>query len=235
LDAKGNGIAGTGFGGAGSFAQSGLGTIAFGTIAGGVGASLSGGNFWQGAVTALVVSALNHAMHKIEEKQTVRGVLKRLGLNGGDKAPKTYASLRLLLSDPAMDGQYFWAGSPTVGDGGQMSINGKDNVRVNGSTASASTDIFGNGDIVMYGDSFKNWETLGFNMVHELHHRWQWSMGYIDRWMTKFNNNMDTVWNMAEYDAHTEVLHWGFKPGPGVLYLSPYSGAVNSQFPNTIK
>ena len=36
--------------------------IAFGTIAGGAGAALTGGNFWQGAVTGLVVSGLNHAM-----------------------------------------------------------------------------------------------------------------------------------------------------------------------------
>ena len=32
------------------------GMIAFGTVAGGAGAALTGGNFWQGAVTGLVVS-----------------------------------------------------------------------------------------------------------------------------------------------------------------------------------
>jgi hypothetical protein len=41
------------------------GMIAFGTVAGGAGAALTGGNFWQGAVTGLVVSGLNHAMHKM--------------------------------------------------------------------------------------------------------------------------------------------------------------------------
>ncbi|PXY42776.1 hypothetical protein DMB65_01780 [Flavobacterium cheongpyeongense] len=43
------------------------GMIAFGTVSGGAGAALTGGNFWQGAVTGLVVSGLNHAMHKIGE------------------------------------------------------------------------------------------------------------------------------------------------------------------------
>jgi RHS repeat-associated protein len=38
-------------------------TILFGSIAGGVGARLSGGNFWQGAVTGGIVSGLNHALH----------------------------------------------------------------------------------------------------------------------------------------------------------------------------
>lgn len=51
-----------GFGG--KFSQSTTGIIAFGTIAGGAGATLSKGNFWQGAVTGLVVSGLNHALHK---------------------------------------------------------------------------------------------------------------------------------------------------------------------------
>lgn len=39
------------------------GMIAFGTIMGGAGAALTGGNFWQGAVTGLVVSGLNHGLH----------------------------------------------------------------------------------------------------------------------------------------------------------------------------
>lgn len=39
------------------------GTLFFGTISGGAGAALTGGNFWQGAVTGLIVSGLNHAMH----------------------------------------------------------------------------------------------------------------------------------------------------------------------------
>jgi RHS repeat-associated protein len=50
-----------GFGG--EFAQKGVGIITFGTIAGGAGAALTGGNFWQGAATGLIVSGLNHAVH----------------------------------------------------------------------------------------------------------------------------------------------------------------------------
>lgn len=45
-------------------ANNALGMIAFGTISGGVGAELTGGNFWQGAVTGLVVSGLNHFAHQ---------------------------------------------------------------------------------------------------------------------------------------------------------------------------
>jgi hypothetical protein len=48
----------------GAWAKSDFGTLAFGTFAGGAGAQLSGGNFWQGAVTGLMVSGLNHVAHK---------------------------------------------------------------------------------------------------------------------------------------------------------------------------
>jgi RHS repeat-associated protein len=70
-DANGNAIAGSGWGGAGSFAQSNIGMVAFGTVMGGAGASLTGGNFWQGAASGLVVSGLNHAMHKMSDDSEI--------------------------------------------------------------------------------------------------------------------------------------------------------------------
>jgi len=54
------------WGGAGSLSQSGAGMIAFGTVSGGAGAALTGGNFWQGAATGLVVSGLNHFAHQMK-------------------------------------------------------------------------------------------------------------------------------------------------------------------------
>ena len=44
----------------GKFAKSGVGQITFGTISGGGGAALSGGNFWEGAITGLAVSSVNY-------------------------------------------------------------------------------------------------------------------------------------------------------------------------------
>ena len=40
--------------------------IAFGALSGGIGAELSGGNFWQGALIGGVVAGLNHAMHEMD-------------------------------------------------------------------------------------------------------------------------------------------------------------------------
>ena len=61
-------IAGTGFNSIGDNLGD-VGIIAFGTVAGGAGAALTGGNFWQGAVTGLVVSGLNHAAHEMDDSQ----------------------------------------------------------------------------------------------------------------------------------------------------------------------
>lgn len=58
----GNGSA-PGLGWGSSVRESGAGMIAFGTVSGGAGAYLTGGNFWEGAATGLVVSGLNHWAH----------------------------------------------------------------------------------------------------------------------------------------------------------------------------
>jgi hypothetical protein len=50
----------------GDFGSSSVGTIAFGALSGGVGAELSGGNFWQGAITGGIVAGLNDVMHKMD-------------------------------------------------------------------------------------------------------------------------------------------------------------------------
>ncbi len=55
-------VEGLGFGGA-------IGTIAFGTIMGGAASALAGGNFWQGAVTGMIVSTFNHVMHGDDDDQ----------------------------------------------------------------------------------------------------------------------------------------------------------------------
>lgn len=47
--------------------------IAFGTIMGGAGAAMSKGNFWEGAVTGLVVSGLNHAFDHANEEPKLKG------------------------------------------------------------------------------------------------------------------------------------------------------------------
>ncbi|MFB9109794.1 hypothetical protein [Flavobacterium gyeonganense] len=62
--------------------------IAFGTVSGGAGAALTGGNFWQGAVTGLVVSGLNHAAHSDDNGYDKNG--NQVNNNGGDTTDYMY-------------------------------------------------------------------------------------------------------------------------------------------------
>lgn len=55
----------------GSIGGGDIGTLAFGTVMGGAGATLTGGNFWQGAATGLTVSLLNHAAHKTGDNDSM--------------------------------------------------------------------------------------------------------------------------------------------------------------------
>ena len=53
-----------------------VGTMFFGTISGGAGAAISGGNFWQGAVTGMIVSGLNHTLHEVTQPKPKYKVIR---------------------------------------------------------------------------------------------------------------------------------------------------------------
>jgi hypothetical protein len=74
--------------------KNGVGTVLFGAISGGAGSRMSGGNFWQGAVTGGIVSGLNHAAHAMmKPKTTVAGIYGA----GGDEASGNPALEELVL------------------------------------------------------------------------------------------------------------------------------------------
>lgn len=59
-------------------------TLLFGTVSGGLSAELTGGNFWQGAATGLVVSGLNHVAHKIQERSYIKSMRQSISDGGYD-------------------------------------------------------------------------------------------------------------------------------------------------------
>ncbi|QOR73761.1 hypothetical protein IMZ16_09660 [Cruoricaptor ignavus] len=74
------------------FASSAVGTVAFGALSGGIGAELSGGNFWQGAVIGGIVAGLNHAMH-LGDSPNDNGYDengKKVSNKGGDRTDYLY-------------------------------------------------------------------------------------------------------------------------------------------------
>jgi RHS repeat-associated protein len=59
-------------------------TIAFGVISGGAGAALTGGNFWKGAATGLMVSALNHVAHSFGQNDPGKVIKGRVIIHDVD-------------------------------------------------------------------------------------------------------------------------------------------------------
>lgn len=98
----------------GKFAKSAVGTITFGALSGGVGAELTGGNFWTGAITGGIVAGLNHAMHNAFHKDPPNKYQRYFAqkaeeakyldksLNLGSSA--TEAAIPIALTTSALDG-----------------------------------------------------------------------------------------------------------------------------------
>jgi RHS repeat-associated protein len=94
--------------------------IAFGTVMGGIGARISGGNFWQGAVTGLFVSGLNHYMHRTEKMYDII-VLEDFGgaNNAGHQAiafENRDGTLHYVSKDGAVGGGVYGDVTFTIGD-----------------------------------------------------------------------------------------------------------------------
>lgn len=127
------------------------------------------------------------------------------------KAPAEYSSIKRLLQSDRINSDYNDAGSPTIGDGRQMSISSDYNGprTADGSSAMAETKIFGNGDIIMYGSSFESWETLGYNMIHEFSHRYHYIHGMITSWSSIKGITQDEVLKISEYYSWGRNAYWG--------------------------
>ncbi len=109
----------------GDFGRSSVGTIAFGAFSGGVGAELSGGNFWQGAIAGGIVSGLNHVMHKMQEKATLNGSIRKAGFDPDDVARWTNEELTTNMAKIFPD-LYDASGKPRFEI--QDVVGGKDNI-----------------------------------------------------------------------------------------------------------
>lgn len=109
---------------AGKFANSTVGTIAFGAISGGVGAELTGGNFWQGAVIGGFVAGLNHGLHMIKTESPKDIII----LNASDGAGGKGHSGVIIGNDK--DGYIYMASDGRVDTSGSGWMGGKNDTDI---------------------------------------------------------------------------------------------------------
>ncbi|MDX6188023.1 RHS repeat-associated core domain-containing protein [Flavobacterium sp. Fl-318] len=178
----GNGAA-KGLGWASSVRGSDIGMIAFGTVSGGTGAALTGGNFWQGAVTGLVVSGLNHLGHRIIERGMIVDRLKAAGydnpqasadyegLNLNEFAAKVFPDLMTDAHNPRFEKREIIDGDiTTLG----LSLGSESN----------GNHIFG-GKVLIAKVAFSSYLKLASTVGHELVHVANYYNGNYNSWFRR--------------------------------------------------
>jgi len=146
------------------FAQSTIGTVAFGALSGGIGAELSGGNFWQGAAIAGVVTLFNHMMHKqiakFQIKKDIKYWYEKAGVNPEDIPNMNPEAVKELMKKvPELKQLYDDSGKFKI------SINTEDTRDL--TTAKRGERI---GTIIFGTNAFKSNLSLGISIIHETKH-----------------------------------------------------------------
>jgi hypothetical protein len=202
------GVSGKWEGIAGKYANSPVGTIAFGALSGGVGAELSGGNFWQGAIAGGIVAGLNDVMHKIKTNRYIDKRLISKGLKPGDVA--TISNNEQLQSfTEAMNPE-------SLKKTGNIAIYLVDNIiNLDGTSAYGETVPTSDGMNVMRinisKSALSSWRLLASTIGHELNHAYHFVSGAYMRW---YRISPSYAIARSEYIAQI----WEYKNGGGPSY-----------------
>jgi hypothetical protein len=214
---------------AGKYAGSDVGTIAFGALSGGVGAELSGGNFWQGAIAGGIVAGLNDVMHKGFNKIVMRAnLISRLQTAKID--PYAYANLsdsELASFAQKVLPELFTEANCPVFESRESLTDGKGNsaegLTVGGEFYKDQPGGFIS-KIQLAKSAFSSYLNLASIMGHELNHAADYFNGNMTRWYNK--GGLGYAKSMTENKAYS----WQFNmPGAPVNLkaFSSYNNQVN--------
>lgn len=167
--------------------------IAFGTVSGGVGARLTGGNFWQGAVTGLVVSGLNHYMHKIKENK-INSIADESLINSNydpnsdisqmDEISRDLYVKRMRTNVDLADVLYNDAGNP--------------NIKYDSATKDYGRYL--DKEVTIYAKAFTTNRELFLAIMHEGVHAWDYHRGLMSAWGSKSRAITETrAYEMMHY------------------------------------
>ncbi len=174
--------------------------ISFGTVSGGVGAQLTGGNFWQGAVTGLVVSGLNHAMHKMETfdefkyKNKIDQEVEKAYSNPDGVAPPKDATLVDMKNKlPTLKRIYPKTGNAKMYAQPDYDYAPSDGVS-EAKTFAYDIDNYKVSTMTFFKSSFSSYRNLAYMMIHEFGHA--------------VNNYNMSYYNYRRSHTETESSKW---------------------------
>lgn len=181
-------------------------TLLFGTVSGGLSAELTGGNFWEGAATGLVVSGLNHTLHKSALNAKIDSEFEGTGLDPDGNPDvntvvngETYfdpakgvAEAEMLSSTlPVLSDMSTEAGCPKIviksGGVGHKAIPGR---------------------IGLTPGAFLTYRKLALMLGHEYSHLIPIVNGTYSKWK-KFYPNQEKLDIIGEYNAYKWESEWG--------------------------
>lgn len=207
IDRVRHSVAGTGMKGLGDgFVNKTVGTMFFGTISGGAAAAVSGGNFWQGAVTGLVVSGLNHGLHETTPDEiTEENIRDRFNsdLSPDGKPEFTQEGINKVIK------------SVRGLSGAKRSNNPNLKFKFDPDLPYAGlTDS--EVQIRLNPNEIKSNAHMAVLLFHEMRHAWQWYSGLIGHWDKKYG--IGSRENLMERDAYWFQI----KVGGGSYYDGYY-------------
>jgi hypothetical protein len=169
---------------------------------GGASATLTGGNFWHGAATGLMVSALNHAQkHGLNKVKFRKTISQRFAKDANGK----------YILDPNGKATHDAKGTASLLE----NVEGlKDAHKLGGEFPVEYREIEGRNSGKFVNNKFavnhkynvKNWEVAS-TLFHEFRHGWQ----YISNTYTKWRNDwgFEAAREYREYDAYRQEILMG--------------------------
>jgi RHS repeat-associated protein len=201
-----------------NYRTSSIGMIAFGTLSSGVSAKLTGGNFWQGAAAGLIVSGLNHAMHKIVQRADLIGRLNAAGYNPNDYANLSDAEL-VSFAQKVLPELYAEANNPSIES--RENLTDTKGKPANGLTVGGEfnpTTLKGSiSKILISKSAFSSYLQLASTIGHELNHASDYINGNMARWYNKGGHGYRNA--MSEAKAY----NWQFNMPGAPVNLDAFS------------
>ncbi|MEP6930183.1 MAG: RHS repeat-associated core domain-containing protein, partial [Flavobacterium sp.] len=171
-----------------------VGMIAFGAVSGGAGAALTGGNFWQGATIGLLVSALNHGAHIINQKIRIHSNANEWLKSGGYEPNEDISGMDESGRDSYVKGmrQNVYPADILYNDAG--------NPNIKYDSAISDYGSYDNKEVTIYGKAFGTNKDLFLTIMHEGMHAWDFHHGLTSLWGSKSRAITETrAYEMMRY------------------------------------
>ncbi|MGV0925010.1 RHS repeat-associated core domain-containing protein [Empedobacter tilapiae] len=194
-------------------------TVAAGTLSGGISASVSGGNFWQGARQGAITSGLNHVADHYIQNQINKKRLEKSLEKSGYKDPKNIdvdfndskKIINQLLDVPLINSSWRDVGKPSIRGDRSINTDGK-TMGLTTATHDSNGNITNTPYVRLSPLAFKSLFSVAATMLHEFQHVKDFNSGYWTSIFRKYSDNPlrdNIVDHFMEFKAYFSGIFFG--------------------------